>query len=323
MRLLKKPPTQVSVSVQLSAPCSTARVVGQPHAVGVEIGVVAEGDAKRHQREGDRKAEEDRQDQDQKHQDGDERIAHFCRPVRRCRADHSPTGMSTASRAVLEHVEGLRLHQDLLGLLDIVDGAEPFAGPQADDAAEHLGDALEEEQDAGGDDDRLELEDRNVGRALGADFEIAPGAAGVFPAGEDQRQHAGEEEQEIEHELDAGLRARLPQPVEEVAAHMAVARQRVGAGHHEQRAVEHVAEVEGPGRRRAEGVAHDDLVADADGHRHDAPGEDLAEPGRQIVGEFYVANHRRVPHVVLETSTERSGSPAPFRRRAAVRSCSG
>ena len=54
----------------------------------------------------------------------------------------------------------------LLGLLDVVLRLDPFAGAHAVDAAEDLRDALDEEQDAGGDDDRLELEDGNAGGAI-------------------------------------------------------------------------------------------------------------------------------------------------------------
>ena len=82
MRLLKKPPTQVSVSVQPVGALLDRALIGAPHAVGVEIGVVAEGHAQRHQREGDGKAEEDRQDQDQQHADGNVRIAHLPSPSR-------------------------------------------------------------------------------------------------------------------------------------------------------------------------------------------------------------------------------------------------
>ena len=102
--------------------------------------------------------------------DGDVRIAHLPSPSRSLAAAIIAGRDVDRFRAVLQHVEGLGLHQDLLGLLDVVVGAQPLAGAQADDAAEHLGDALQEEQDAGGDDDRLELEDRDSRRAVGADF---------------------------------------------------------------------------------------------------------------------------------------------------------
>src|SRR3546814_7841358 len=50
-----------------------------------------------------------------------------------------------------------------------------------------LGDALDHQQYAGGNDHRLQLEDRHAGGAVDAHFEIAPGSRRVFPAGQDQR----------------------------------------------------------------------------------------------------------------------------------------
>ncbi len=47
-----------------------------PHAVDVEIGVVAKADAHRHQREGDREAEHDHEDEQAQHQDPDLRVGH-------------------------------------------------------------------------------------------------------------------------------------------------------------------------------------------------------------------------------------------------------
>ena len=90
----------------------------------------------------------------------------------------------------------------------------------------------------------------------------APGVGGEVVAGVDQRGDAGNEEDDVEHEIERGLRARPHRAVEEVAAHMGVLRQRVGAAQHEQRAVQHVVEIEDPGRRRVQDVALEDLDAD-------------------------------------------------------------
>src|SRR3989304_3052132 len=57
-------------------------------------------------------------------------------------------------RSTSESVKGLRLQQDLFDLFDVIARAQPFAGSQADDAAEDLCDALNEKKQAGGDNDR-------------------------------------------------------------------------------------------------------------------------------------------------------------------------
>ena len=90
----------------------------------------------------------------------------------------------------------------------------------------------------------------------------APGQGRVVVAGVQQRRDAGQEEDDVEDEVEAGLRARPHRAVEEIAAYVRVLRQRVGAGEHEQGAVEHVAGVEHPGRRHVEGIALEDLDAD-------------------------------------------------------------
>src|SRR5690606_16356052 len=53
-------------------------LIGAPHAVAVEIGVVAEADAHCHEREGDRKAEKDDDNEDAQHQQGNLRVTHGC-----------------------------------------------------------------------------------------------------------------------------------------------------------------------------------------------------------------------------------------------------
>jgi hypothetical protein len=70
----------------------------------------------------------------------------------------------------------------------------------------------------------------------------------VGPAGPGERDDAGQKEQHVEDEVDPRLRARREEAVEDVAAHVAVLGQRVGAGHHEQRAVQHDLRRRGPSR---------------------------------------------------------------------------
>ena len=261
-------------------------VVGGLEHRGVVIGVVAKADAERHQRVGDRKAQHDREDEDAELEDGDFRIGHRALS----RHDHVDR-----LAAVPQRLQALLLHQQLLQFLDVARRRRPRALAQADDAAHDLRDALDEEEDSGDDDHRLELVDRNVGGAHRADFEVAPRARHVFPAGEDQRQHARKEEEEIEDELQRRLRARAHETEEDVRAHMRVARQRVGAAEHEQRAVHHVGDVEGPDGRLPEDVADEDFVGDAERHHHDAPGERLGDPRGERVGKTDVVTHSEPP----------------------------
>ena len=199
---------------------------------------------------------------------------------------------SAASGPSQRHLALVLLDQHLLELLDVLELARPGAGADADDAAEDLRHPLQEDQHPRDHDHGLELEDRDVRRAHGADLEVAPRAVRVLPAGEDQREDARKEEEEVEHQLDHRLGARLPQPVDEVGAHVPVLRQRVGARHHEERAVHDVGDVERPGGRGAQRVADEDLVADPEGHQQDQPREGVAEPGRELVGELDVSLHR-------------------------------
>src|SRR3546814_14820618 len=50
--------------------------IGAPHAMAVEVGVVAEADAHRHQSEGNRESEKNDDDEYAQHEEGDLRISH-------------------------------------------------------------------------------------------------------------------------------------------------------------------------------------------------------------------------------------------------------
>ena len=77
--------------------------------------------------------------------------------------------------------------------------------------------------------------------------------------------------------------ARTHRAVEEVAADMRILRQRIGAGEHEQRSIEHVVEIEDPRRRGVKQIALDHLDAH-DRHQHkDQPGRGLAKKGADAV----------------------------------------
>jgi hypothetical protein len=138
----------------------------------------------------------------------------------------------------------------------------PLALAQAADAADDLDDALEQQAEAGDRNDRLERIDR---RPVGGDVRVfvdRPGLGRVVVAGPEHRDDAREEEEEVQREIEAGLEPGREEAVEHVAAHMAVLRQRVGTGHHEEATVQHVHEVEGPGVRCAKDIARKDLVGD-------------------------------------------------------------
>ena len=100
------------------------------------------------------------------------------------------------------------LEDDLFELLDVVQPLRPLAGLQADDAADHLDDALQQQQHAGRRNQRLVLVDRQAVRAVGRVLVGHPGLRGEAVAGIDEGDDAGEEEQEIEHQVHQRLRRR-------------------------------------------------------------------------------------------------------------------
>src|SRR5215468_12499852 len=64
---------------------------------------------------------------------------------------------------------------------------------------------------------------------------------------------------------------------------MRVLRQRIGAAHHEQRAIKHVFKVEDPGRRGVQDVAFENFDTN-DRHQHDEePGKYFPNPGAEPI----------------------------------------
>ncbi len=98
-----------------------------------------------------------------------------------------------------------------------------------------------------------------------------------------ERQNAGEEEQEIENEIERRLPTDRPLPIEEVTPHMAVARQSIRAGQHEKHTIEDVAHVERPFRGRLQEVAREDLVTHRKGEDDNRPGACLADGHGDLV----------------------------------------
>src|SRR4051794_6993090 len=66
---------------------------------------------------------------------------------------------------------------------------------------------------------------------------------------------------------------------------MAAKRERIGAAHHEQRAVEHVVEIEDPGGRCIQYVALEDFDGYDEREHNDQPREGLARPVAEFVDD--------------------------------------
>jgi hypothetical protein len=112
-----------------------------------------------------------------------------------------------------------------------------------------------------------------------------PRFAGVSVARPAERDDAGNEEQDVQREVERRLQARREEAVQHVAADVAVLRQRIGARHHEQRAVHHDHRVKRPRVRRSERVAREHFPGDEQGQRDDQPGKDLPDHGAHLVDE--------------------------------------
>ena len=184
-------------------------------------------------------------------------------------------------------------NDEALGLLHVVQALRPSAGADAQHAADDFSDPLQKQKDTGGRDQRLQRKHRHAGRTEDADFAEAHRHIGIIPARIHQRRDRRQEEQDVENEVHRRLGARRPEAVDHVGAHMAVARERIGAGHQEHRAIGDVADVESPGGRRTQHVAHEHLVADTQRQDENQPGERLSDPGAELINEeekFFHAN---------------------------------
>ena len=211
---------------------------------------------------------------------------------------------------------------DDVHFIGVLQARRPLARANADDAANDLGHALQQHDRAGQRNDELERvqrQRRGVERLLMHRQRFAE----VSPAGPGQRADAGQEEQSVRHQVEPGLRARLEAAVEEVASHMAVVRQGVGAAHHEQRAVHHVVDVVDPCRRRVQRIALEDLGADHQHQGDDQPSEGLADEGAEPVDGVEEAlgvhwqgagragmNSNSRPHARLAKARQRDGGPS-------------
>ncbi len=186
------------------------------------------------------------------------------------------------------------LLEDLLfELLDVVEPRRPLVLPQTHYAAQHLGDALEGEQARAERNQHLERPDRHARGAVHAGFADPHRFKAVTPARQHERQHPREEEDDVQHQLHHRLRPRAPQPVEHVGPHVAAARERVGAGHVEHRAVHEVAHVERPGCGVVQDVAHEHLVRGAEGEDDQAPCEGVPDrPAQEVYAVDESVDHR-------------------------------
>src|SRR3954451_3092865 len=129
-----------------------------------------------------------------------------------------------------------------------------------------------------------------------------PRVRGKESARVDQCGDAGDEKYDVEHEVEPGLGAGPHRTVEEVAADVSVLRQRIGPAEHEQAAVQHVVEVEYPGRRRIQEIALEDLDADDAHQDDDQPGCRLADPGGDAVNRMQDALDAHGRHEIKRES---------------------
>ncbi len=178
--------------------------------------------------------------------------------------------------------------------LDVFLAAGPLALLQALDAANDLDDPLQEKQRAGERNHEFERVDRQ--RVGGERLLANRGRFGrEGPARIRQREDAGDEEDDVQDQIERRLRARTEKAVQHVTAHVAVLRQRVGARQHEQRAVQHDLHVQRPGVRLVQDVARVHLPGDQRGERDDQPGKQVSHEGRQLVDCQQDALHRSLP----------------------------
>src|SRR5690606_29818236 len=119
----------------------------------------------------------------------------------------------------------------------------------------------------------------------------------------------------VEGDVEARLQPRRKESVQHVAADVAVFRERIGACHHEQAAVEHVHEVEGPGVRIAEDVSRKDFVRHEEREQEDEPAEQLAYPGVEAIDTEQDALHGG------STLRKDEGRGYTAGRRRALREC--
>ena len=257
------------------------------------------------------------------HQDGDDDQPHQ-REAEPQLAAHLHRGVPFAASAGSDARERGVLDLDHLlqlvdvDFLDVLLARRPVALPQTDHAADDLDDALQQQERAGNRDDRLERVDRRAVRGHVAVLADHPRLLGVEVAGVGQRDHAGDEEHDVENEVDRRLRSRREKAVQDVAAHVPVLRQRVCAGHHEQRPVEHDHRVEGPRVRRVERVAREHLPAHLERQDDDQERERVTDERADLVdGEQHALHDVSVKGGAA--MRPRKAKQPPGASRAAVR----
>jgi hypothetical protein len=152
---------------------------------------------------------------------------------------------------------------------------------------------LKQEQESGHRNQSFQRENRDAGRAEYADLAKADRHFRELVARIHEGQHRGQKEQDVKHQIELRLGARLQKAVDHVGAHMPVARERVSPRHQEQCAISDVTEIERPGRRSVQYIADEDLVTDAQGQHQDQPCKALADPQAERVDEEQEALHIR------------------------------
>jgi hypothetical protein len=104
----------------------------------------------------------------------------------------------------------------------------------------------------------------------------------AFPNQDDEER---KEKEDITEDLDDGLPPGGQAPIEKIHAHMAFEIVAIGGAEHGIGAVNHVGELEGPGRGLDQHIAHGDIVADGRREQGDQQTRDLACPNTAPVDE--------------------------------------
>jgi len=121
----------------------------------------------------------------------------------------------------------------VFGFPDILDARHPDTRLHGVPATDQLGETLQDQQESGDRNQRLEEIDLDPGGGIPADFLIAPAVRRNLGAKPEQRQNAGEEEKQIKDEIDPRLLYHREQAVEDITTNMRILRQRIGTRHQE------------------------------------------------------------------------------------------
>src|SRR5882724_9515087 len=158
-------------------------------------------------------------------------------------------------------------------LLNIFEPLGPLTGPDGHDAPQNLGYPLKRDEKAGNWNDHLEGPDDRTARRRDRVLVEPVRHLRKVVAGPHQRDDAGEKKQKPKAEVQPRLESDRELSVEHIRPHMIVLGKRIGADHHERRAVEIEGGVKRPVSGGAEEEPHGWIL------RHDQHQRDI-EPGK-------------------------------------------